>query len=155
VRSTPIVLNDLVLLGCVSMYFGTGWSLVLFSFPIRARLTVKTYYDQFVPQVTRATRFFTPMTVVMIVTAIVMLISEWNDHWWAPAIVLAGVLAATGLTMRFILPLNKVMEAGITDPKVLDATLRKWMGLNRIRVGLWTMQWLAMAAYFGVVLGRG
>jgi hypothetical protein len=69
VRSAPIVLNDLLLLACVSMYLGTGWSLVLFSFPIRPRLTVDTYYDQFVPQVTLATRFFTWMTTVMIAAA--------------------------------------------------------------------------------------
>jgi hypothetical protein len=153
VRSTPIVLNDLLLLACVSMYFGTGWSLVLFSFPIRPRLTTDTYYDQFVPQVTLATKFFTWMTMVMIATSIVMLVSEWHHKWWAPTIVLAGILLATGLTVRFILPLNKIMAAGITDPGVLDSTLRRWMTLNRIRVGLWTVQWLAMAAYFGLALG--
>jgi hypothetical protein len=154
VRSVPIVVNDLVLLTCVAMYFGTGWSLVLFSFPIRSRLTIHTYYDQFVPQVTLATRFFTWMTSLMIATSIVMLISEWEHYWWAPSAVLAGVVAATALTMAFILPLNKVMAARITDPAVLDTTLRRWMALNRVRVALWTVQWLAMATYFGIVLGR-
>ena len=152
-RSVPIVVNDLVLLTCTAMYFGTGWSLVLFSFPIRPRLTIDTYYDQFVPQVTLATRFFTWMTTLMIATAIVMLISEWHHRWWAPAVVLAGVVAATTLTVVSILPLNKVMAARITDPIVLDHTLRRWMTLNRIRVALWTVQWLAMATYFGIVLG--
>jgi hypothetical protein len=38
---------------------------VLFSFPGRSRLTVDNYYDQFVPPVERATRFFTWWTVLM------------------------------------------------------------------------------------------
>lgn len=51
------------------MYFGTGWSLVLFWFPTGKELTVGNYYDQFVPQVTAATRFFTWMTTVMLASA--------------------------------------------------------------------------------------
>ena len=47
---------------CVSMYFGTGWSLWLFSFPVTPQLTPAIYYLQFVPQVTAATEFFTQMT---------------------------------------------------------------------------------------------
>jgi hypothetical protein len=78
---------------------GTGFDPPVFSFPIRSRLTIHTYYDQFVPQVTLATRFFTWMTSLMIATSIVMLISEWEHYWWAPSAVLAGVVAATALTM--------------------------------------------------------
>jgi hypothetical protein len=153
VHSTLIVLNDVVLLACVSMYFGTGWSLVLFSFPTRPRLTVDNYYEQFVVQVKLATRFFTGMTTVMLAAAVVMLISEWGDRWWAPAIVLAGVVAATALTVWFIFPLNKRMQARITDPVELGETLDRWMALNRVRVALWTVQWLSMATYFGLALG--
>ncbi|MEA2298929.1 MAG: hypothetical protein QOF77_1865 [Solirubrobacteraceae bacterium] len=151
-RSTPIVINDLVLLACCSMYFGTGWSLLLFSFPT-VKLTVDNYYEQFVPQVTAATRFFTGMTAVMIATAVVMTISEWHHRVWAPLIVLGGVVTATTLTAVFILPLNKVMAGHIRDPRVLEETLRRWMALNRVRVGLWTVQWLALAAYLGLALG--
>jgi len=67
-----LILDASVLLLCASMYLGTGWSLVLFSFPGPARaLNVDNYYEQFVPPVERATRFFTWMTVVMIATAVV------------------------------------------------------------------------------------
>ncbi|MEA2355255.1 MAG: hypothetical protein QOD61_1384 [Solirubrobacteraceae bacterium] len=152
-RSVPLVLNDLLLLSCCAMYFGTGWSLVLFSFSTGKELTVANYYDQFVPQVTAATRFFTWMTTVMIVTAGVMTVSEWHHRLWAPLIVLGGVIAATTLTVTLILPLNALMAGHIRDPRVLEATLGRWMALNRVRVGLWTVQWLAMAAYFGFALG--
>lgn len=152
-RATLIVLNDLCLFACTSMYFGTGWSLVLFSFPIRPRLTVDSYYDQFVLQVTYATRFFTWMTSLMIALAIVMTVSEWDRMVWAPLIVLGGVVAATALTVRFILPLNRIMADRITDPATLDSVIGRWMALNRIRVGLWTVQWLTMAVYFGILVG--
>jgi hypothetical protein len=143
--------NHLFLLACVSMYFGTGWSLVLFNFVVADQLTVDTYYLQFVPQVTAATRFFTWMTMAMLAAGGVMLAAEWRTRLrWVPIVVLLGVVAATGLTMVFILPYNALMAEGITDPAVLEATLSRWMTLNRVRVGLWTVQWLAMAAYFGI-----
>ena len=87
--SSWLILDASVLLLCASMYLGTGWSLALFSFPGRAELTVDNYYDQFVPQVTRATRFFTWMTTVMIGTAIVLIVAERHSAYViAPAVVL-------------------------------------------------------------------
>jgi hypothetical protein len=44
-------INRILLTACIAMYFGTGWSLVLSSLPIRPQLTVSHYYLQFVPQV--------------------------------------------------------------------------------------------------------
>jgi hypothetical protein len=145
-----LIANDLLLFLCASMYLGTGWSLVLFQFPSRPQMTVESYYNQFVPQVTRATKFFTWMTVVMIATAIVMLVSDWGSwEMLAPVVVLAGVLAATGLTIWWIVPINKQLAAGVSGVDELQALLKRWMKLNTIRVGLWTVQWLALALYFG------
>jgi hypothetical protein len=143
------VLNAALLLACVSMYFGTGWSLVLFSFPIAPRLTPDSYYLQFVPQVQAATRFFTGMTGVMLASGALMLWSEWRTGYrWVPAVTLAGIVAATGLTMAFIIPYNREMAAGITDAARLAEVLARWMTLNKVRVSLWTVQWLAMTWYF-------
>jgi hypothetical protein len=64
-----LAINNLFLFLCTAMYLGTGWSLVLFSFPIAAKLRPDNYYNQFVPQVTAATKFFTVMTVLMAVSA--------------------------------------------------------------------------------------
>lgn len=151
--SAWLVLDVLVLFACVSMYFGTGWSLILFSFPGAKELTTANYYDQFVPPVERATRFFTWMTGLMSAAAVVAII--WERHSWyvvAPAVVLAAVIAATVLTLEFIVPYNKQMAAHITDPVELQRVLGKWMRLNVIRVSLWTVQWIAMAAWLGVEL---
>jgi hypothetical protein len=143
------VANAALLLACASMYFGTGWSLVLFSFPIAPRLTPATYALPFVLPVEAATHFFTYMTIVMLVGAAVMIWGEWRTGYrWVPIVVLLAVLAATLLTTQIIFPANHEMEAGIATQARLDVVLARWMLLNRIRTGLWTVQWLAMTAYF-------
>jgi Mn2+/Fe2+ NRAMP family transporter len=148
-----LILDATLLLLCGSIYLGTGWSLVLFSFPSRSSLHVDNYYDQFVPPVERATRFFTWMTGVMIAAAVVLIVADWSSAYViAPAVVLAGVIAATALTIKFIFPYNKRMEARITDEQELQSVLGKWMRLNWIRVSLWSVQWLAIAAYFALRL---
>jgi hypothetical protein len=148
-------LNACLLFLCASMYLGTGWSLVLFSFPIASQLTVDTYYLQFVPQVTAATRFFTWMTLVMLVSAAVLFLAERRGRLrWYPAIVFLGVVAATLLTRFLIFRYNAEMAAGIGDPTRLREVLAAWMTTNRIRVGLWTVQWLAMMGYFAHKLLR-
>ncbi|HXL86690.1 MAG TPA: hypothetical protein VN927_05740 [Gemmatimonadaceae bacterium] len=145
-----MLLNNGFLLMCTSMYFGTGWSLVLFSFPGASKLRPDNYYPQFVPQVQAATRFFTVMTTLMLAAAVVMLIGEPEPVFrWIPIVVLASVVVATALTIVFILPDNRRMKAGITDNSELQALLKRWMARNRVRVGLWTVQWIAMAAWFG------
>lgn len=150
-----LVANHSLLFLCTSMYLGTGWSLVLFSFPVASQLTPDTYYLQFVPQVEAATQFFTYMTIVMLVCGLIMTVSEWKTRYrWLPVIVLLGIVAATLLTTQWILPINDQMEAGITDQAVLEETLGRWMTLNRIRVSLWTVQWLAMMAFFGLEAHR-
>ncbi len=144
-----LTLNKLILFACTSMYFGTGWSLVMFSFPIAPELTPDSYYMQFVPQVQAATKFFTYMTMVMMVSSVVFIIGEWKSNKkWYPIIILALVILATLLTIYFIFEYNELMSAGITDPVLLQNVLEKWMNLNTIRVSLWTLQWLSMAVYF-------
>ena len=142
-------LNKALLFACVSMYFGTGWSLVLFSFPTASELTPENYYNQFVPQVTAATKFFTYMTMVMIASCVVFIIEEWRTKIKLyPIGVLLLVIAATLLTMIFILPYNQQMAAGIKTQAELQEILGKWMNLNIVRVLLWTGQWLLMMAFY-------
>ncbi|RKH16601.1 DUF1772 domain-containing protein [Corallococcus sp. CA047B] len=141
--------NASLLFLCVSMYLGTGWSLILFTFPIAPQLTVDNYYLQFVPQVQAATRFFTGMTMVMLLSAVVL---AWRERRsalrWYPLMVLLAVVVATLLTRIFIFPYNDEMAAGISSPERLAEVLGAWMRMNRVRVGLWTVQWLSMLGYF-------
>ncbi|WP_375759562.1 hypothetical protein [Corallococcus exercitus] len=141
--------NACLLFLCTSMYLGTGWSLILFTFPIAPQLTVDNYYLQFVPQVQAATRFFTWMTAVMLLSAGVL---AWRERKtalrWYPLGVLLAVVVATLLTRIYIFPYNDEMAAGITSPERLTEVLGAWMRMNRIRVGLWTVQWLLTLGYF-------
>lgn len=146
---TVAVVDAALMLLFASMYLGTGWSLVLFSFPLAPRLTPETYTLPFVEPVRNATRFFTGMTIAMLVTAVVLIVGEADsDYVWIPIVYLAGVIAATALTLLFIFPYNKELTAGISDPTRLRVVLGKWMRLNVVRVLLWTVQWTAIALYF-------
>jgi len=149
------VTDSLVLFLCTSMYLGTGWSLILFSFPTAKDLRPDNYYDQFVPQVEAATRFFTVMTTVMLAAGVVMIVWDPRHFYWAlPSVVVAGVVVATVLTVLWIFPDNKRMAAHITTQAELDTVLRRWMRKNVVRVGLWSVQWSAMAAWFGLAVSR-
>jgi hypothetical protein len=148
-------INKGLLFACVSMYFGTGWSLVLFTFPIAPKLTPDNYYNQFVPQVQAATHFFTYMTVVMMVCCGIFIVETWrNSDKWYPILVLVLVIAATLLTIYFIFAYNERMAAGIKDQTELNTVLSKWMNLNVIRIIIWTLQWLTLMTYFLVILKR-
>lgn len=150
-KTRLLIASFALLFLCASIYLGTGLSLVLFSFPIAPKLTPENYYMQFVPQVHAATQFFTYMTTLMIALAILMLVTEWRTKLrWVPIAVLAGVIAATALTVWVIFPYNEEMASGIKDSGRLAVVLGKWMMLNRIRVAIWVVQWLAMMAYFGI-----
>ncbi len=154
-RSVLHLLNACLLFLCTSMYLGTGWSLVLFSFPIAPQLTVDNYYLQFVPQVTAATRFFTWMTLVMLVSSVVLFFAERRSSLrWYPVVVFLSVVAATLLTRFLIFRYNAEMASGIRDPERLREVLAAWMSTNRIRVWLWTVQWLGMMGYFAHKLLR-
>ncbi len=65
----PEVLNAAPPILCCSRDFGTGWSMGLFSFPIRPQITVENDDLPFVPKVTAAATFFTWMTLVMMARA--------------------------------------------------------------------------------------
>jgi hypothetical protein len=144
-----VVLNAALLLGCASIYLGTGVTMVFFQHPGAGQLTPDNYYEQFFPQVHLATRFFTVMTNVMLVSAGLMCWSEWATGYLAvpiAEIVLVGL--ATVVTVRYIFRYNDRMEAGITDPTELTVVLRRWMRLNVVRVSIWALEWLVIAAWF-------
>lgn len=148
---TFAVINHAVLFLCVSLYFGTGWSMVLFSLPVSKDLTVDNYYLQIVPVVAAATKVLTVATIVMFANLIVMGITEWRTRLrWVPIAVFLLVLAATLLTELVIFPINREMAAHVTDPQRLRTLLDSWGNLNRIRTGLWSLQWGVMMYYFAV-----
>lgn len=144
-----LLLNDVLLLLCCSIYLGTGFSLVFFQLPLEPQLTVANYQLIFVEPVTAATRFFTSMTIVMLICGAIMLATEWlSGLRWAPAVVLIAVVVATALTVWVIIPLNNELAAGVTDPARLKTVFHEWANLNRVRFALWTIAWAAIAYWF-------
>ncbi len=106
--------NSVLLLTFVAMYFGTGWSLVLFSFPLEPKLTPETYALPFVEPVRNATRFFTFMTLAMIATAIVLVI---GFAFWP---VVTGIVLAYGyllapVLMPIVAPLARLLPARLKE----------------------------------------
>lgn len=147
-ETANVIVAALMLL-FASMYLGTGWSLVLFSFPIAPRLTPQTYQLPFIDPVKHATSFFTYMTIAMMIAAVVLIVGEIDSGYlWSPIVYLVAVIAATVLTIAFIFPYNKELKAGVEDEGRLHLLLGKWMRLNVIRTSLWTVQWFAIALYF-------
>lgn len=147
-----LTINKAVLFACLSMYFGTGWSLALFSFPIAPKLTPATYYNQFVPQVTAATHFFTYMTMLMMLCCIIFIIEKFRGPVkWYPILILLLIIITTAVTIIFIFPYNNRMAAGIKDPAELQTVLTAWIHLNVLRVCIWTAMWLIMIVYYSVI----
>lgn len=148
-KNILLKINKSFLFACVSMYFGTGWSLVFFSLPSADSLTPENYYEQFVPPINRATDFFTIMTILMIISAVIIIIEEWKSYRkWYPIGILLAVIAATVLTSVFIFPYNEQLTAGITSQAELQQILGTWENLHLVRMLFWTGEWVLMLLYF-------
>lgn len=144
-----LLLNNVFLLLCASIYLGTGVSLVFFQLPLEAKLTVDNYYLMFVEPTDRATQFFTYMTILMLISGAIMLVTEWfTGLRWVPVVVLLAVIAATLLTEWCIFPLNKELAAHVTNAARLKVVFAEWASLNRIRAVIWAVEWAAMAYWF-------
>ena len=144
-----LLLNNSVLFLCASIYAGIGVFMLFFLFPLEPRLTPDNYAMVFVEPVANATRFLTGMTILMYLAGLVMLFTEWfTGIRWVPIVVLLALTAATLLTMYGLFPFNRELSAGITDPERLKYIFGEWAFLNRIRVSLWWVMWLAMMAWF-------
>jgi hypothetical protein len=138
-----------VLLLCASIYLGTGVTLAFFLFPIAPLLTPATYREPFVLPVTYATKFFTYMSIVMLLGSIGLVILDWGTtRWLLPGVYLLLTVAATGLTVWRISPYNRRMAEGITDAAELQDVLSKWRRVNTVRASLWALQWVSITAWW-------
>ena len=146
-----LTINKAVLFACISMYFGTGWSLALFSFPIAPKLTPTNYYNQFVPQVAAATQFFTYMTMLIMLCCLIFIIEKYKSPVkWYPILILLLIIITTLVTVIYIFPYNYRMSAGIKGSIELQKVLTTWIHLNILRVFIWTAMWLVMMVYYSV-----
>lgn len=152
-KSILLTLNLIYLWFGTTMYAGVLWSLYFFWFPTWRNLRVETYYEQFIPQTTAATKFFTIVVPLMFLSLIIIIIHEWRTRLkWAGIAGLAALAAATFFGTRQIIPINKTLKAGITDQAQLNDLLGQWIHLNEIRFMLLTLLWVILVYY---VLRKG
>ena len=132
-----------------TLYVGVLWALHFFWFPSWRTLTVENYYDQFIPQTSTATRFFTVVVPLMFLTGAIMAWREWRTpQRWYPLGALLCLATATFVGTRRIIPVNKILATHITDQARLTSLLQRWMELNDIRWVLLTIAWLLLMVYF-------
>ena len=144
-----LLVNALYFLFGATMYMGTMWVLRLFLYPTWRTLTPDNVDQHFRAPITAATKFFTIVVPPMLLTAVVLVISEWgNPLVWLCAVCLIGTILL-GLVIRAsIVKVNKKIDGGDYDgPAGLTPLLMRWMQLNNIRFVISTVTWAAIVAY--------
>jgi hypothetical protein len=150
-RNRLLALNNALLFISASMYLGTGGSLVFFQFPSFSELTVDNYKLIIVDPIDRATVFLTYMTLLMYVTAAIMLLAEYRNHMrWVPIIVLVALTSTTLVTTALIFEVNEEFRAGVTSQSRLDELVDSWKSFNLIRFSLWIVMWVAVMVFYWV-----
>src|SRR5215472_6146275 len=148
-KAKLLSLNHAIIFFGTTLYCGVLWSLQFFWFPTWRHLTIANYYDQFVPETLAATSFFTIVVPIMFFCGLVMIISEWHSRLlWAAIVSFLCLTAATIVGQALIIPVNKIIDAGVTDQAQLTSLLERWISLNQIRFALLTAMWIVMMYYF-------
>lgn len=148
-KAVILAINHACIFFGATLYCGVLWALHFFWFPTWTHLTVANYHDQFVPETLAATQFFTIVVPIMMFCGLVMIIAEWKTRFrWIAIAASACLVIATIVGQAFIIPVNGIIDAGVTDQAQLSSLLEKWMSLNNIRWVLLTAMWLVMMYYF-------
>lgn len=148
-KGALLALNHAYSLFGATLYCGVLWALRFFWFPTWRNLRVDNYYEQFIPQTTAATKFFTVVVPLMFLTVIILIVAEWKTatRWLGiAALLLLG--GATYVGQALIIPINKTLAGHVTDQALLTADLERWISYNEIRWILMTAMWLVMMIYF-------
>ena len=83
------------------------------------------------------------------ITASIMIISEWKTSLkWPAIVVLIGIMGSTAMAKYFIFPINDIIYAGVKTDEELKVLLLRWMVLNNWRVFFSVLTWLGMFAFY-------
>lgn len=141
--------NNAVAMFGTTLYVGVLWALHFFWYPGWRKFKVDNYYDQFIPQTTAATRFFTVVVPLMYLALTIMGISERKTgQRWYPLAGIATLSGATAVGQGLIIPINKILAKGISDQDQLDGYFQRWMRYNDIRGVLMTLMWIVLMLFF-------
>ena len=141
-----IAANLGLLLACVSIYMGVGWFMWVMSFPSAPLLTPENMGVVMLPQVAAATRLFTFLVTLMTICESLLIWQLWRGPFriWA-ILALILLVAATGVHVTFLQPINDELAAHAPTLARLQELLVPWVHYNRIKVILWNLEWLNLA----------
>lgn len=132
-----------------SIYMGVMWALHFFWYPGWHYLNQGNVQDAFVGPTSLATKFFTILVPIMMVSCIILIITEWkNPVRWTTWVITAGIIGATVVGKMLIIPINQTIAAGVADQQTLNDLLTRWMDLNNLRMAITTVMWLGCLFYF-------
>lgn len=132
-----------------SWHMGLMVSIVLFWYPSWKGLTADTIQNNFAIPAIIATKIFVILIPIAMLTATIMIITEWKTPLrWPSIIVLAGIIGSTLTAKYFIFPINDIIYAGVKSPEELTSLLMKWMQLNNWRVFFSVLTWLGMFTFY-------
>jgi hypothetical protein len=152
-RQSLLILDLVVFFFGATIYVGTMWAVRLFFYPSWDKMTVEALAEHFTIPVQAATRFFTVVIPLMLVTSVVLIVEEWGKAQLWQVIVAFLSLNASALVIfsLFLRPINQAIETA-TDQATLTPLLKRWMFFNDLRWLTTTVTWLAMMWF---VIGRG
>jgi len=144
-----LLVNALYFLFAATMYLGTMWVLRLFLYPTWRTLTPDNVDQHFRAPIASATKFFTIVVPPMLLSAVVLVASEWGDPLvWLCAVCLIGTLLLGFVVRASIVKVNKLIDGREYDgPAGLTPLLMRWMQLNDIRFVASTITWGSIVWY--------
>jgi uncharacterized membrane protein len=149
VKEVLLLVNALYFLFAATMYLGTMWVLRFFLYPTWRVLTPDNVAQHFEVPIGLATKFFTVLVPPMLLSAIVLVVSEWGDPLvWLAIVCLLGTLALGFVVRASIVRVNKkIHERDYEGATGLTPLLQRWMQLNNIRFFASTITWVAIVWY--------
>lgn len=148
-RQTLLTINHVWWLAGATVYVGVLTTLRLFLYPSWTSIRSDTAHDHFTVPTQAATRFFLVAIPTWMVTAIVMIITEWGKPLlWTAIVSFLGLMTTTCVGWFGIQPINREIAAGVQDQARLSELLVKWKKINDLRWAAVILMWAALCWYF-------
>ncbi|MGB5352182.1 MAG: hypothetical protein WBN32_01065 [Woeseia sp.] len=148
-KAKLLAINHAYLFFGTTLYVGVLWALRFFWYPSWGTMNIDLVQDHFIMPTSAATRFFTIVVPLMMIASVIMIISEWKTKFrWFAIVAFLCIMGSTYVGWLHIIPVNKIIAAGVASNAELTPLLQKWMRLNDIRWVLETIMWLTMMGYF-------
>ncbi len=148
-KEVLLTFNHVWWLAGATIYVGVLLTLRLFLYPSWTTLRPETIHDHFTLPTEAATRFFLVAIPTWMLTALVLIVTEWGEPLlWTALVAFAGLLTTTCVGWWGIQPINRELRAGVADQARLTVLLQRWMKINDLRLAAVVVMWAALCWYF-------